>query len=31
MEGRYHMVSEDGRRFAVSIPRFPLTAPAVAN
>ena len=31
MEGRYHMVGEEGRSFAVAIPRFPLTAPAVAN
>ena len=31
MEGRYHMVAEDGRRFAVAIPRFPLVAPAVAS
>ncbi len=31
MEGRYHMVSEEGRSFAVAIPRFPLTAPAVTN
>ena len=31
MEGRYHMVSAEGRRFAVRIPRFPLTAPAVTN
>ena len=31
MEGRYQMVSSDGRVFAVAIPRFPLTAPAVAN
>ena len=29
MEGQYHMVAEDGRPFAVAIPRFPLTAPAV--
>jgi ApaG protein len=31
MEGRYHMVGADGRAFAVAIPRFPLTAPAVAR
>lgn len=31
MEGRYHMIGEDGTSFAVQIPRFPLTAPAVAN
>ena len=31
MEGRYHMVDGAGRSFAVAIPRFPLTAPAVAN
>jgi ApaG protein len=31
MEGRYRMVAEDGRAFAVAIPRFPLVAPAVAN
>jgi len=31
MEGRYHMVGADGGTFAVAIPRFPLTAPAVAN
>jgi ApaG protein len=31
MEGRYHMVGEEGRSLAVVIPRFPLTAPAVAN
>ena len=31
MEGRYHMVGEEGRSFAVVIPRFPLTAPAVTN
>jgi ApaG protein len=29
MEGQYHMVAADGRAFAVAIPRFPLTAPAV--
>ncbi len=31
MEGRYHMVGADGRPFEVSIPRFPLTAPAVIS
>jgi len=31
MEGRYHMIGEDGRGFAVMIPRFPLIAPAVAS
>src|SRR3954465_10266616 len=31
MEGQYHMVSAQGRAFAVSIPRFPLVAPAVAS
>jgi ApaG protein len=31
MEGRYHMVSAEGRAFAVSIPRFPLVAPAVTS
>ena len=31
MEGRYHMIGEDGSAFDVSIPRFPLNAPAVAN
>lgn len=31
MEGRYHMVDEEGRSFAIAIPRFPLTAPAVTN
>jgi ApaG protein len=31
MEGRYQMVGEDGGSFAVAIPRFPLTAPAVAT
>ena len=31
MEGRYHMVGQEGRSFAVTIPRFPLTAPAVTN
>lgn len=31
MEGLYHMVGADGRSFVVDIPRFPLTAPAVAS
>jgi ApaG protein len=31
MEGRYHMIGADGRSFAVAIPRFPLTAPAVTS
>jgi ApaG protein len=31
MEGRYNMIAEDGRGFSVTIPRFPLVAPAVAN
>jgi ApaG protein len=31
MEGRYHMIGEDGTSFSVAIPRFPLIAPAVAN
>ena len=31
MEGRYHMIGADGRAFAVAIPRFPLTAPAVTS
>ena len=31
MEGRYHMVGEDGSSFEVAIPRFPLSAPAVAR
>jgi ApaG protein len=31
MEGRYHMIGEDGNGFTVAIPRFPLTAPAVTN
>ena len=31
MEGFYHMVAADGQRFAVTIPRFPLIAPAVTN
>ena len=31
MEGRYHMVGEDGTTFSVAIPRFPLTAPAMMS
>ena len=31
MEGLYHMLGADGVMFAVTIPRFPLTAPAVAE
>ena len=31
MEGRYYMVAADGSSFAVAIPRFPLTAPAVTS
>lgn len=31
MEGRYHMVRDDGTSFSVVIPRFPLTAPAVTS
>ena len=31
MEGTYDMIAADGRLFAVEIPRFPLTAPAVAS
>jgi ApaG protein len=31
MEGLYHMVAADGRRFPVDVPRFPLVAPAVAS
>ena len=31
MEGCYNMIAADGRVFAVDIPRFPLTAPAVAS
>ncbi len=30
MEGRYHMVDETGASFPVTIPRFPLVAPAAA-
>ncbi len=31
MQGSYRMIGEDGRRFDVAIPRFALTAPAVAG
>jgi ApaG protein len=31
MEGRYHMVGDDGTGFAVAIPRFPLVAPTVLS
>ena len=31
MEGRYHMIGEDGRSFAAEVPRFALVAPAVAR
>ena len=31
MEGRYNLVSGEGRAFAVAIPRFPLVAPAGAT
>jgi len=31
MEGRYFMVDEEGMAFEVSIPRFPLIAPAVTS
>lgn len=31
MEGRYHMIGGDGGGFAVTIPRFPLAAPAIAS
>ena len=31
MEGRYHMIAADGVGFSVSIPRFPLLAPAVIS
>lgn len=31
MEGTYHMVAGDGSSFDARIPRFPLTAPAVAR
>ncbi|MGF1549396.1 MAG: Co2+/Mg2+ efflux protein ApaG [Sphingomonadaceae bacterium] len=31
MEGRYHLLAENGSTFAAAIPRFPLIAPAVAR
>ena len=31
MQGSYQMIDEDGERFDVAIPRFALTAPAVAE
>lgn len=31
MEGRYNMIGEDGTGFSVTIPRFPLIAPAAAT
>ena len=31
MEGRYHMVGEEGASFSVAIPSFPLIAPAVTS
>ena len=31
MEGRYHMIGDDGTGFAVAIPRFPLVAPTVLS
>ncbi len=31
MEGRYHMIAENGSTFPVDIPKFPLIAPAVAT
>ena len=31
MEGRYHMIAEDGSTFPVEIPKFPLIAPAVMS
>jgi ApaG protein len=31
MEGRYHMIAEDGSTFPVEIPKFPLIAPAVTS
>jgi ApaG protein len=31
MEGQYYMISADGSAFAVTIPRFPLTAMAVSG
>ncbi|WP_375427000.1 Co2+/Mg2+ efflux protein ApaG [uncultured Sphingomonas sp.] len=31
MQGSYHVIAGDGETFDVAIPRFPLTAPAVAR
>ena len=31
MEGEYQMVAADGSRFPITIPRFPLVAPAVSG
>jgi ApaG protein len=31
MQGNYHMIGEDGSAFDVAIPKFALTAPAVAE
>ena len=31
MQGSYHMIGEDGSAFDVAIPKFALTAPAVAG
>jgi ApaG protein len=31
MQGTYHMIGEDGSAFDVAIPKFALTAPAVAE
>lgn len=31
MQGSYHMIGEDGTAFDVAIPKFALTAPAVAG
>lgn len=31
MEGRYHMIGEDGGGFSATIPRFPLSAPAITS
>ncbi|MEP9361188.1 Co2+/Mg2+ efflux protein ApaG [Sphingomonas sp. KR3-1] len=31
MQGSYHMIGEDGSAFDVAIPKFALTAPAVAE
>ncbi len=31
MQGSYHMIGEDGAAFDVAIPKFALTAPAVAE